>query len=336
MIVNRAITLNPIEPAMLSFRAPSGIETKLSVTFLEQGGLPHRQDLAAQLQLTGRSTNNTLTYSMPSSDVVNGKARAIIPGDVLTDPNGYRLTITGTLDGEAALLAMGLAVAIPAAGPEAAPSDIIDRIDLAFERNEDVELDVKLWTDAGGDAPYDLTQLGTTITANLYSERGGILLMPFTVTVTAANAVKLGLTMDQVNSLPDACWWSLAASQAGGLTTLCEGTVTVTGTITPPLVELTANWDYQKPDQGDPVNGQIVHGNWTQNALKVSKVTADLADVTATLSLVIPGDQIVAGLTTWTVQRVFDMVGWYEFDVLPIQQAVVTGVTPITIRGPTA
>jgi hypothetical protein len=334
MNIQRAVALNPVEPSVLSFRAPMGIETKLNVTFLDQSGAPHTQDLAAQLQLTGRTDNRTLFYSMPSSDVVNGKARAIIPSDVLTDPNGYRLRITGTLNGEAALLAMGVALPIPAAGPEAVPSDIIDLIDLSFERNEDVELDVKLWTDAGGDAPYDLTQLGTTISANIYDAAGGGVLMPFTVTVIASNAVRLSLTVDQVNALPDACWWSLAAAQAGGLTTLCEGNVTVKGTVIPPLVESIYNYDYQKPDTGDPASGQFIHGNWTQDALKIAKLDYDGLDRTATLQLIIPGDQIVAGLTTWTVQRSFDMVGWYEFTVLPVQQAAVVGVTPVTFTRP--
>jgi hypothetical protein len=330
MNVNKAITLNTIEPAPLSFRAPMGLETRLNVTFLDQSGAPHTQDLAAQLQLTGRSSERTLYYQMPSSDVVNGKARAIIPAETLTDPNGYRLAITGTLNGEGALLATGLALSIPAAGPEAAPADLIDQIDLAFERNEDVSLDVKLWSDSGGDIPLDLTL--TTISANLYSQRGGAAIMPFTVTPIASNAVTLSLTVDQVNSLPDACWWSLAASQATGLTTLCEGNVTVSGTITPPLAPFTANWDYQKPDQGDPASGQIIHGNWTQDTLKISKIDHDANDVSATLALIVPGDQIVIDVTTWTVQRAFDMTGWYEFNVQPVQQAAVVGVTPVTAQ----
>jgi hypothetical protein len=33
--------------------------------------------------------------------------------------------------------------------------------------------------------------------------------------------------MDQVNALPASCWWSLAVSSSGGMTTLAEGAVTV-------------------------------------------------------------------------------------------------------------
>lgn len=332
MIVNKVVTLNTIEPAPLSFRAPMGIETKLDVTFYDQNGAAHTQDLAAQLQLTARSADRTATYLMPSTDVVNGKARAVIPAHSITDPNGYRLRLVGTLDGEAALLAMGVLTPVAGAGPDALPQDVIDRINLAFERNEAGELDIRLWDDTGKTDPFDLTT--ATITASIFASAGGPVLAPFSVTVTGTNTLRLSLTVEQVNGLPDQCWWSLSASAFSGLTTLAEGNVTVTGTVTPPLVTSVLNYDYQKPDNADPVSGQIVHGSFTQSTLKVSKTDSDAADVSATLALLVPGDQIIAGVTTWSVQRARDMVGWYEFDVLPIQQAAVTGVTPVTFTRP--
>jgi hypothetical protein len=116
---------------------------------------------------------------MPATDIVNGKARVVIPADTLTDPNGYRLRVTGTLEGEPALLAMGQVAPITGAGPEAVPQDVIDQIDLALQRNSDVVLNVRLWTDESKDVPFDMTV--TTILANVYASHGGPVLEPFTV-----------------------------------------------------------------------------------------------------------------------------------------------------------
>ena len=332
MNIHKTVVINTIEPAVLSFRAPMGIEMKLDVSFFSQNGAPYTQDLAAQLQLTSRSGNRTVYYSMPSTDVVNGKVRAIIPADTLSDPNGYRVRVTGTLAGEAMLLALGTAVPIAAAGPEAVPLDVIDHIDLSFERDEVAELDVRLWDDTGKTDPFDLAS--TTIAAAIYASPGGLLLMPFTVTITGANTARLTLTIDQVNNLPDSCWWNLTASAFSGVTTLAEGNVTVTGTVTPPLLTTLANYDYLKPDDGEPASGQIVHGNFTRNILKVSKSDADSTDQSLMLSLLIPGDQISIDLVTWTVGLVFELAGWFEIKVLPLDQAAVTGVTVVTFERP--
>jgi hypothetical protein len=336
MNVQRQIYLNPIEPAALSFRAPLGIETTVTVAFMGQNGAPWTQDLAAQLQLTGRTTEITSFYGMPSTDVANGRARAIIPAGDLTDKNGYRLRMVGTYNGEAALMATGTVLLMEATGPEIAPIDTIDSIDLAFERNEDVSLDIKIWADAGKDAPYDLTASNVTIGASVYDFKGGGVIMPFTVTVLAANEIQLTLTTDQVNSLPATCWWALRAGASGGLTTLCEGEVTVSGTVIPPLVETVVLYDYQKPSTGgiNPVGGQIIHSGVTQNLLQVAKTTAGLEDFSATLALIRPGDTIMIGVTVWTVSQSIEQAGWYDFTVLPLQQAAPTGETPVTFVRP--
>jgi hypothetical protein len=334
MNIQKTVWISPIEPHPLSFRAPMGMETRLNVNFLGQNGVPYSSDLGAQLQLTGRSTARTTTYLMPATDIVNGRARAVIPAGDIDDNNGYRLRVVGTLNGQPALLAFGNVMPIAAAGLEAIPEDIIDTINLAFEYGEKVELDVAVWQDTGKGSPYDLTSELTTMTAAVYDAKGGIMIMPFSVTVLDVNKVKLSLTVEQVNVLPASCWWSMVASTAAGATTLCEGTVTITGVVIPPLVETTVNYDYQKPDNADPVSGQIVHGNWTQNLLKVSKVTTDAADFSATLALARVGDQIIAGATTWTITAINDPGGWLEFSVLPVQQAAVLGVTPVTFRPP--
>jgi hypothetical protein len=332
MIVSKAVYLNTIEPAWLNFRAPMNMETKLDVTFFNQNGSPYNQDLAAQLQLTSRSQEQTSFYAMPSIDVVNGKARAVIPADFLQDENGYRLRITGTIASEPALLALGTLYPLAAAGPDAVPQDTIDQIDLAFERNAEARLTVKLWDDIGKTDPFDLTT--TSISANVYDVRGGTMLMPFTVTVLSANTVELLLTVSQVNILPDQCWWSMSASNAGGLTTLCEGSVTVTGTVIPPLVTTTVSYDYQNRRRRNPVGGQIIHGSAMQNLLRIAKTTAGLADFSATLELVAPGDQIAIDVTTWTVSAAVEKAGWYEFTVTPVAQAAVSGTTTVTFSRP--
>jgi hypothetical protein len=228
VIIQKACYLNPVEPALFNIRAPSGMETKLDVTFYEQDGSVYNQDLAAQLQLTARTQEQTFTYLMPATDVVNGKARATIPADTLNDANGYRLRILGTLRGEPTLLAMGALYPLSGAGPGAIPEDVIDAIDLTLDRGDVVSLDVHLWQDAGKTVPYDLTSM--TVTASIYAGRGGVELVPFTVAIVDGNTVTLTLTVDEVNALPDSCWWNLNVSGASGLTTLAEGTVTVTGT----------------------------------------------------------------------------------------------------------
>lgn len=332
--VLRAVWVNAVEPAPLSLRVPSGMETRLAVSFFTQQG-PVATDLLAQLELTGRSGNTPRQfYSMPATDVVNGKARAIIPAGDLTDPNGYRLNLYGTVDGEPMLLANGRVDVLAAAGPQAVPPDVIDQIALAFQRDEDVLIDVKLWTDASKDAPFDLTASGTIITANVYAVQGGPALVPFTVTVLAANEVRLTLTADQVNLLPDSCWWSLAASTAAGLTTLCEGAVAVSGIATPPLTVTTLNFDYQKPAAAaDPASGQIVHSSITQDVLQIATTTSDVIDALPTLQLLRVGDQIIIGATTWSIAYIV-AGAFYRVGVSPVQQAAPTGITPVTFQRP--
>jgi len=43
------------------------------------------------------------------------------------------------------------------------------------------------------------------------------------------NVIRLSLTSAQVDALPASCWWTLTAGTATGVTTLCQGTVTITG-----------------------------------------------------------------------------------------------------------
>ena len=329
--INRTLVLNPVEPAPISFKLPTGIETWVNVALLRQTGAPYAMDTASQLYLTSRSDRRVLRYPMLSVDPINGQARAVIPAGDIRDENGYNVQIIGTVDAEPRLIAKGSASVTVTEALGILPTDMIDTVDLAFDYDEDVTLDVTVWKDAGKGSPYDLTQEVTTISATIYDKKGGGILSGFAVTVLAANKVQLSLTAEQVNRLPATCWWALMASTAAGLVTLCEGSVAVTGTITPPLPTSIFNYDYQKPNTGDPGPGQIIHATYVQDELKVAKLDNDGVDRTDILKLVRTGDTISIGVTAWTVTEFYsEASAYFTFEVAPIQQAVVTGVNPVT------
>jgi len=221
--VQRTVYLNQVEPAPLSVRAPAQMETWLDITFRDPRGQLMTTDLAAQLHLTGRSGTRTQTYAVPAVDMVNGKARAVIPGGDLTDMNGYRLRLLGTWNKQPALLAMGTLQLIPAAGVDAQPDDVIDQIALSFARNVADYVDVKLWHDAAGTNPFDVTTL--TVTAPIT----GTVPDNFHVATIAFNEVRLSLTAAQTNALPASSQWSLIVSSGGGQQTLAQGPLTITG-----------------------------------------------------------------------------------------------------------
>ena len=66
MNVTRLLVINSVEPSSLSFRAPFGVDTRLNVQYVNHGGVAVTADLAAQLQLTGRSNARTISYFMPA------------------------------------------------------------------------------------------------------------------------------------------------------------------------------------------------------------------------------------------------------------------------------
>jgi len=333
MSIRKTVVLSQHEPAPLSFRLPLGMDTQLILTFYQQDGNVSDTDLASQLQLTGRSTGRTAVYPLPATDVVNGRATAYIPGDDLSDPNGWRLRLLGTVNGEPMLLAVGSVMPIAASGFMDTPADVIDQINLTFDYNQPVELDVSVWKDTTKGAEYDLAT--TQIVARLYDMKGGQIIMPFTVTVVDANTVRLSLTADQVNVLPASCWWDMTASTTGGATTIAQGAVSIAGTVIPPLSTTTATWDYQKPPTSvNPISGQIIHSNIEQNLLKVSIYSTLSVNMDPTLSLLRLGDEIVIGGTTWTVDVLRLFNSWYEIKVSPVAQDAVSGVTPVTFRRP--
>jgi hypothetical protein len=222
----RSIALNPVEPSLLSFRVPYGMQTTLDITMSDASGNVLTFDVAGQLQIIGRSDGRTTSYAAPATDIVNGKSRVTFPAGAFSDRNGYRLRLFGTIKGEAELLATGEVRVTATMGPEAMPSDIIDTIPLVFTLGQDALLDVTLWLDEGKGAPYDLSIV--TVNASVYPERYSMLgIIAFTQAQTGPNSLRLSLTAAEVNALPTSCWWSLRVSSAGQLKTLAEGPVSV-------------------------------------------------------------------------------------------------------------
>jgi len=228
-MLRRTVFVNPTEPSPLSLRLPARMDARLSLSFVNLRGGPYSTDIGAQLELTGRSgTGPGQSYAVPASDVTAGDAGVIIPAGDLTDPNGYRLNLYGSISGEAALLATGTVVLTPSAGPVAVPPNVIDHIPLTLERGDYVHLDVSTWVDTGKSDEYELYD--TSIVASILTGERGTVLVPFTVTPLDANTVHLTLTVEQVGPLPDDCWWIMTATTGGNVTTLCEGPVRVEDT----------------------------------------------------------------------------------------------------------
>jgi hypothetical protein len=225
--VRKTCYVNPIEPGPLSFRAGSRVETRLEVTFFQQNGNAYTTDLDAQLRLTSRSGMISRAYSMPAIDVANGKVRAVLPAGDITDVNGYRLAIYGTVAGEAGLLAQGTVWPDDTVEPLAAPIDVIDTvpITLSLAQPTDSAFTVRLWDDATKTDPYDIGS--SVVAAAVLDSQGGAKLVDMTVVPVASNAVVVSLTPAQVALLPASCWWTLTIGVSGGTTTLVEGPVTV-------------------------------------------------------------------------------------------------------------
>lgn len=332
--IQRTVYLNPVEPAQMSLAVPSGIETKLVITFRTEVGAVVSTDLLAQMELTPRTSGaNTRNFAVPATDPVNGKATTVFPAGELTDVNGYRLNLYGSVKGQPALLATGVLDVMASPGRVATPTDVIDTVDLVFDYNEPVSLDIRLWADTGKATSINLT--GKTVTADVLNQQNGFALMPFSVETVDTSTVRLTLTQEQVNTLPPTCWWSMRVSDALGSVTLAEGRVTIQGVVEAELTTFTANWDYTKPDTGNPASGKIVHANFTQNLIQVNVFSAG-AQNQMSLALVEPGDLITIGASTWTVvQATLDgSANWYNFYVSPIIQDPITGVTAVTFTRP--
>jgi hypothetical protein len=334
-IVKRVVIANQIEPGSFSFKAGRLASTELEVTYYDQSMVPLSIDVAGQLRLVGRSNLIERSYSLPATDIANGKAMTIIPAGDLVDASGYQALLYGSLDGRAALLARG--VVYPdnvAAIPTELPVDVIDVITLHLDRafDEPSTFTVTLWDDTGKTDPFDLAT--GSVAAAIYDAPNQIKLTDFSVTQVAANQVELSLTPAQVAALPDTCWWSLVIFNSLGMTTIAQGDVLVQGV--PPIVfvPFSAAFDYRKPDVGDPSSGQIVHENFVRNHLKISMADNATQDVSIIAAMEI-GDTISDGTTTWTLTAVpFQAGTWFDIDITPYDQLATEGVKTFTFDRP--
>lgn len=226
-IIRRTVFINPIEPAPLSFRCPSKVDSQLEITYYQQNGNAYSSDVDGQLRLTSRSNNRGRAYSVPAIDVANGKARAIIPAGEVTDPNGHLLTLYGSISGRAGMIARGMVWPDAQIEPVVEPIDVIDVVPIELFRSQptDSAFTVKLWDDEQKTDPYDMG--GATVQAAVHDMQGGLKLADMSVTMLSSNSAQVSLTQAQVTALPDSCWWVLRIGGVDGVTTLCEGPVTV-------------------------------------------------------------------------------------------------------------
>jgi len=229
--VRKAVYVNPIEPAPLSFRCGSRVQTVLELTYYQQSniaGLTFKTDVDGQLRLTSRSGSVSNSYSVPAIDIANGRARAIIPAGDVVDPNGYQLVLYGTIAGDVMLIAKGLVFPNDTEAPLEEAIDVIDTVPITFDTTNvaNTVFTVTLWDDAGKSDPYDLTD--KSIAAPILTAQGGTKILDMAVAPAGANAVTLTMTPAQIATLPASCWWTLTIGGSGTVTTLCEGPVTVT------------------------------------------------------------------------------------------------------------
>lgn len=222
----RTVALSPVEPAWLSFRAPFGMQTTIDMTLYDATGKALNYDVAGQLQLIRRTDGRTQSYAAPAVDIANGKARVTFLTGDLSDRNGYRLRLFGTINGQAELLALGEVNITQTMGPVAMPDDVIDNVPVVFTTDTPAQMDVTLWEDAGKTVPYDLSIV--TVSAAVFPSQYIMgPLATFTQAQTGPNSLRLSLSAAAVNALPNTCWWSLRVSTSGQVKTIAEGTVTV-------------------------------------------------------------------------------------------------------------
>ena len=154
--IHRTLVLNPVEPAPVSMKFRSNLDTIIDVEYLRQNGAPYNTDFGAQLYLISRSTGQVQQYLLPATDVVNGKARAYVPAGDVGDANGYNVQIIGTVEGDPRLIARGSASVIETEALGIIPTDLIDSIDITLAYGDDASIDVTLWQDVGKTTPYNV------------------------------------------------------------------------------------------------------------------------------------------------------------------------------------
>jgi hypothetical protein len=223
--VNRELVLNQYEPSTFSLRAPRGSDLTINTQLLDQNRNPYTADIEATILLTGRSSARDLIYAMPAVDIANGKIRAVIPGDELTDQNGYNVVVTGSLDGAMYILAQGYLM-LAGKGVSVAQAETITNIPLTITRGNAITLDLKLWQDEGKNAQY----LGASISAVLRTNATGPVVQEITVTPFGLpNEFRLTLTAEQTALLTQITvrYWEVVAVVDATAMTLLQGEVIV-------------------------------------------------------------------------------------------------------------
>jgi len=99
MLVQRQVIFNPLEPAVMSIRAPEDQPVTLLVTVQTAEGVAVATNLDAKLVLIARSSGVPTVYLPENVDVTHGVVRFDIPDSSLKDRNGYSIQFYGTLPG---------------------------------------------------------------------------------------------------------------------------------------------------------------------------------------------------------------------------------------------
>jgi hypothetical protein len=92
-MIRRTITVNNVEPAMLSARIPLGVNLNLAVTMKDLHGESIDQtSFYPQLVLLPRSHGGAMPFDM-EIDIADNSSRALVHGSFLTDVVGYNLEL---------------------------------------------------------------------------------------------------------------------------------------------------------------------------------------------------------------------------------------------------
>ena len=94
-MLNRTIVINNVEPAILSMRAPMGIELNVGLKFLKQDATTPIDiaTLLPQLAILPRSRGGIYAYEVEPVDGQLGLGTVNIPGTALIDMSGYTLEL---------------------------------------------------------------------------------------------------------------------------------------------------------------------------------------------------------------------------------------------------
>jgi hypothetical protein len=102
---------------------------------------------------------------------------------------------------------------------------------LDIYRGDSQRIQVKLWTDAAGTIPYDLT--GATAKSEIRERPAGVMITPMTCIVTLPNIVNVYLAAADSHKLPAKGVWDLQLTFLDGdVQTPLAGPVTITTDVT--------------------------------------------------------------------------------------------------------